>query len=120
MAQETPDVTLKHIVDLPDGTFIVEYPDGRLERVHDQTDWARLDTLSDEEIDVSCADDPDWQDLQTIDWSKLTPLPVARKKPISIRLDEDVLSFFKRQGSGYQKRINAVLRSFVDQCHNAP
>jgi len=35
------------------------------------------------------------------------------KTPISIRLDDDVLAFFKEGGAGYQKRINAVLRSYM-------
>jgi uncharacterized protein (DUF4415 family) len=39
----------------------------------------------------------------------------AKKKAISIRLDEDVLDFFKREGEGYQRRINAVLRSYMQQ-----
>ena len=38
-----------------------------------------------------------------------------KKKAISIRIDEDVLDFFKHEGGGYQRRMNAVLRSFVHQ-----
>ncbi|MEZ5890514.1 MAG: BrnA antitoxin family protein [Xanthobacteraceae bacterium] len=38
-----------------------------------------------------------------------------KKKAISIRVDEDVLNFFKQQGTGYQRRINAVLRSYMEQ-----
>ena len=37
------------------------------------------------------------------------------KKAISIRLDEDVLAFFKSEGDGYQRRMNAVLRSYMVQ-----
>ncbi|MGA2994585.1 BrnA antitoxin family protein [Bradyrhizobium sp.] len=39
----------------------------------------------------------------------------ARKKAISIRVDEDVLDYFKSQGDGYQRRMNAVLRSYMRQ-----
>jgi uncharacterized protein (DUF4415 family) len=39
----------------------------------------------------------------------------ARKKGICIRVDEDVLDFFKKEGEGYQRRINAVLRSYMQQ-----
>jgi len=39
----------------------------------------------------------------------------ARKKAISIRVDEDVLDFFKKEGGGYQRRMNAVLRSYMEQ-----
>lgn len=36
------------------------------------------------------------------------------KTPVTIRLDPDVLAFFKAQGKGYQTRINAVLRAFME------
>jgi uncharacterized protein (DUF4415 family) len=40
--------------------------------------------------------------------------PVPAKTSISLRLDADVLEWFKRQGPGYQTRMNAVLRAFKD------
>ena len=40
--------------------------------------------------------------------------PVGAKTSISLRVDADVLEWFKAQGSGYQTRINAVLRAFKD------
>lgn len=42
----------------------------------------------------------------------LKPLP--SKASISLRVDQDVLEWFKAQGAGYQTRINAVLRAFRD------
>jgi len=36
------------------------------------------------------------------------------KEPVSIRLDRDVMEWFRRQGKGYQTRINAVLRTYVE------
>ena len=36
------------------------------------------------------------------------------KKPVTLRLDRDVLEWFKSTGKGYQTRINAVLRSYVE------
>jgi uncharacterized protein (DUF4415 family) len=36
------------------------------------------------------------------------------KKAVSMRIDEDVLKWFKRQGRGYQTRMNAVLRAWVE------
>jgi uncharacterized protein (DUF4415 family) len=101
------------VADLDDGTYIVEHEDGRLERKKDQTDWARIDALTEEEIEAAARADPDWDGLLDLDWSKVEITRPARKQPISIRLDEDVLDFFKRGGAGYQKRINAVLRSYV-------
>ena len=74
-----------------------------------QTNLEKLRKLTDEEIDASIAGDPDWDEES---WSDAVVV-VTKKQPISIRIDEDVLDFFKKQGAGYQKRINAVLRSYM-------
>jgi uncharacterized protein (DUF4415 family) len=111
--KRTKEHIVRLVADLPDGTFIVEHPDGRLERKRSQTDWARVDATTDEEIEKSIANDPDWAEFKDIDWSKAEVVVPIKKRAISIRLDADVLNFFKRGGGGYQRRINAVLRSFM-------
>lgn len=78
-----------------------------------KTDWARVDALTDEDIERAMRDDPDWQDLMDIDWSKAEIVIPQKKKAISIRLDEDIVNFFQASGKGYQTRINAVLRHFI-------
>lgn len=40
--------------------------------------------------------------------------PVPSKELISLRIDQDVIEWFKAQGPGYQTRINSVLRAFRD------
>jgi uncharacterized protein (DUF4415 family) len=99
---------------LPDGSSIVEHADGRLERRRSQTDWAAVDALTDEQIEDAVARDPDAVPLD-FDWSEAVLVFPAKKKAISIRIDEDVLNFFKKSGEGYQKRMNAVLRSYMQQ-----
>lgn len=79
-----------------------------------KTDWARVDALTDEEITEAVANDPDAVPID-IDWSDAVLVVPPRKKAISIRVDEDVLDFFKREGEGYQRRMNAVLRSYMEQ-----
>src|SRR5580700_4267148 len=79
-----------------------------------KTDWARVDALTDDEIAAAVADDPDAVPIN-IDWSDAVLVIPPRKKAISIRVDEDVLDFFRREGDGYQRRINAVLRSYMQQ-----
>jgi len=79
-----------------------------------RTDWARVDALTDEDIAKAVADDPDAAPID-VDWSDAVLVIPPKKKAISIRVDEDVLDFFKRQGEGYQRRINAVLRSYMQQ-----
>jgi uncharacterized protein (DUF4415 family) len=80
-----------------------------------KTDWARVDAMTDEEVEASIANDPDWAEFKDVDWSDAVLVIPARKKAISIRVDEDVLDYFKSQGEGYQRRINAVLRSYMLQ-----
>jgi uncharacterized protein (DUF4415 family) len=71
--------------------------------------------MTDAEIEASVANDPDWREFKDIDWSKAVLIIPPKKKAISIRVDEDVLDFFKQEGSGYQRRMNAVLRSYMQQ-----
>ncbi len=106
------------VASLPDGTRIIEHTDGRLERRTSRTDWTRLDAMTDEEVEASIANDPDWAEFRDIDWSNAVFVVPAKKKAISIRVDEDVLDFFKKDGEGYQRRMNAVLRSYMDQKKN--
>ena len=80
-----------------------------------KTDWARVDALTDEEVEAAIASDPDWKEFRDIDWTDAVLVMPPKKKAISIRVDEDVLDFFKREGEGYQRRINAVLRSYMQQ-----
>jgi uncharacterized protein (DUF4415 family) len=77
-----------------------------------KTDAGHLRQLSDAQISQAVADDADAAPLD-MDWSKATVVVPAKKQSISIRLDEDVIAFFKGMGSGYQTKINAVLRSFM-------
>ncbi len=77
-----------------------------------QTDWERLDSMTDDEIDFS-------------DLEEVTPelfaqgivrrglKPTSKKEQITIRLDRDVLLWFRSQGKGYQTRINDLLRAYM-------
>jgi uncharacterized protein (DUF4415 family) len=78
-----------------------------------KTDWAALDALTDEQIEESIKNDPDWS--EDWNWGDAVLVIPPKKKAISIRVDEDVLDYFKKEGAGYQRRMNAVLRSYVQQ-----
>ncbi|TLG78574.1 BrnA antitoxin family protein [Methylocystis sp. B8] len=71
--------------------------------------------MTDVELDAAVASDPDWAEFEPIDWSKAEVVVPAKKQAISIRLDQDLIDYFKAQGPGYQRRINAVLRSYMRQ-----
>jgi uncharacterized protein (DUF4415 family) len=73
-----------------------------------KTDWKRIDALRDEDIDFSEIPElgPDFF-ARAIIW----PGP---KKQITLRIDPDVLTFFRKQGRGYQTVINAILRKYME------
>ena len=57
-------------------------------------------------------DPPDLNDIEP-EWMPVVQEVVPQKIPISLRVDPDVLAFFKEQGPGYQTRMNAVLRGYM-------
>jgi uncharacterized protein (DUF4415 family) len=79
-----------------------------------KTDWAAVDALTDEQIAEAVRNDPDAAPID-LDWSDAVLVIPPKKTAISIRVDDDVLDYFKQQGAGYQRRINAVLRSYMEQ-----
>jgi uncharacterized protein (DUF4415 family) len=79
-----------------------------------KTDWAAVDALTDQQIEAAVRNDPDAVPLD-FNWDDAVLVIPSKKKAISIRVDEDVLDFFKKEGDGYQRRINAVLRSYMQQ-----
>jgi uncharacterized protein (DUF4415 family) len=85
-----------------------------LDNLKSRTDWERLESSSDEEIESVVESDPD-AELLDADWFRKAQVvdPSVDKKQITIRLDEDIIEFFKQEGSGYQTRINDVLRVYV-------
>jgi uncharacterized protein (DUF4415 family) len=86
-----------------------------IERGEDRTDWARVDAMTEEELEAAIASDPDWADIPRDWYEHATPhYPESMRKQLSLRIDPDILAWFKRQGPGYRKRINAALRAFVE------
>ena len=74
----------------------------------DHTDWVRLQKQAEGEInysDIPETDENFWADAEIV-------IP-ERKVHLSIRLDEDIVEWFKQFGRGYQTRINTVLRSYI-------
>ena len=79
-----------------------------------ETDWKRIDTMKDEDIDFS-------------DIPEITPemfaravvrrnfKPIPRKKQLTLRVDSDVVDWYKKQGPGYQTRINSLLRAYMKE-----
>jgi uncharacterized protein (DUF4415 family) len=78
-----------------------------------ETDWAALDALTDEDIDKAIAEDPDAAPVLDEEWFKHAILTIPAKTATSIRIDSDVIDWFKSEGKGWQTRMNAVLRAYV-------
>lgn len=77
-----------------------------------QTDWDRVDALEDDDIDLS--DSPEvTPEMFARAVARRGLKPVEPKKQVTLRLDADVLEWFKAQGRGYQSRINALLREYM-------
>jgi uncharacterized protein (DUF4415 family) len=74
-----------------------------------RTDWEWITKMKDEEIDYS--DIPPIRDNFFNEASVRWP---ENKKQVTLRIDPDVIEFFKKQGKGYQTMINAVLRKYVE------
>lgn len=74
-----------------------------------RTDWTRLTSMEDDEINYS--DIPPLDD----DFFAQGELRLPKAKPlISLRIDPEVLAWFRAQGPGYQTRMNAVLRKYME------
>lgn len=74
-----------------------------------RTDWERLRESDDRSINYSDipATSPEF-------WARARLVLPPRKVPMSLRIDEDVVAWFRSQGGRYQTRMNAVLRAYVD------
>ncbi|HWB50638.1 MAG TPA: BrnA antitoxin family protein [Stellaceae bacterium] len=81
---------------------------------HPRTDWARVDALTDEEIEAAVRNDPDAAPIVDEEWfAGATVVMPKPKEQISIRLDVDVLEHFRKYPR-YQTRINAILRAAME------
>ena len=81
-----------------------------------ETDWQRLDEMTDSEIDLS--DCPEVTPEQFAQAVVRQGLPAEKNKAqVTLRIDSDVLEWFKSQGRGYQTRINSLLRAYMEAHH---
>jgi uncharacterized protein (DUF4415 family) len=81
---------------------------GKNTKKQSKTDWKRIDAMREEDIDHS--------DIPRLgpDFFKNAILWPGPKQQITLRVDPDVLTFFRNHGRGYQTTINAVLRKYME------
>ena len=99
---------------LVDGKVYKIAADGSLRPLKDKTNWTRVNALTDAEIEAAVASDPDAAPIADEAWFARARRSHLGKEHISIKLDADVLAFFRKDGPRYQTRINDVLRAFVE------
>lgn len=79
------------------------------------SDWRRVDAQTDANIRRAIRTDPDAAPEVDAGWFKSARVVMPEpKQAVSLRLDREVMQWFKNQGKGYQTRINAVLRAYMN------
>lgn len=82
-----------------------------------RTNWEQVDSIKDKDIDFSDLPKVSAEQFaRAIVRKKLKP--VAKKTQITLRLDTDVLNWFRAQGKGYQTNINNLLKAYVEANEN--
>jgi uncharacterized protein (DUF4415 family) len=94
-------------------------PTGKASTNEPTTDWERLRRMSDADIHAAVASDPDIIPTDEDFWGTAKVVLPQRKPTITIRLDADVLAWLKDYGKGYQTRINAILRAYMNAQNNS-
>lgn len=82
-------------------------------RLNVQPDYARLDAMTEEDIARQIADDPDAPEFTDEMFAQATWVEPPSKQLLSLRIDRDIVKWFRDTGKNYQSRMNAVLRSYV-------
>lgn len=109
----TTNKPLTQAVLTDDGRVLIRQPDGSLAEAEGKTDWARVDAQSDEDTDLTEIPEATPEMFaRAIVREGLKP--VETKKQITLRIDADVLAWFRAQGAGYQSRINQLLRAYME------
>src|SRR5271157_2104383 len=89
-----------------------EKPTGRVS-AKEGTDWRRVRSLTDRQIRHAIEGDPEARPTDADFWKHARVVIPKTKQIVTIRLDRDLLEWFRKQ-KGYQTRINAVLRTYMD------
>ena len=86
---------------------------GTISKTKPTIDWRRVCAMADDEIRAGIVDDPDARPTDEAFWKDARVVMPRRKETVTIRLDADLLDWFRSEG-GYQTRINAILRAYMN------
>ena len=93
---------------MKDKSTLVKYTREELKHVADETDWEKVDAMSDEEVYQDALSDKDAQPTDETFWEN-APLPSH-----FMSIDPDLLKWFKARTVDYEAQINIVLRSYME------
>jgi uncharacterized protein (DUF4415 family) len=82
-------------------------------RGEDRTDWAKVDAMTEADLERAIAEDEDERDLEP-DWTRAELVMPRPRQSVHLRVDPEVVDFFKAGGKGHITRMQAVLRAYVD------
>jgi len=85
----------------------------KAKRAESRTDLGKVDAMSDEELERVIAEDEDERSLRP-DWTRAKLILPRAKQSVHLRLEQDIIDFFKRRGRGHISRMQAVLKAYVD------
>lgn len=82
----------------------------------DKTDWKRLRSMTEEELEAAIDADPDTERITDEMWAKAKVVIPKQKVSIHLRVDNDIFDFFKKEseGRGHLTLMNAVLRRYME------
>jgi uncharacterized protein (DUF4415 family) len=92
---------------------------GNTSKTEPATDWKRLRTMTDEEVHAAITADPDIEPTDEAFWKDARIVIPRRKETVTIDLDADLLEWFRNE-RGYQTRINAILRAYMNAQNRHP
>lgn len=86
---------------------------GSTSKTEPTTDWKRLRTMTDEEVHTAVTSDPDIRPTDEAFWKDARVVLPKPKATVTMRLDADLLAWFRSE-RGYQTKINAILRAYMN------
>jgi uncharacterized protein (DUF4415 family) len=96
-------------------THIKSYTAAELKarRAESRTDFSKVDAMTDDELERLVAADEDERGISA-DWTQAKLVLPQPKQSVHLRLDKEIISFFKSEGKGHIARMQAVLKAYVD------
>jgi uncharacterized protein (DUF4415 family) len=95
-------------------THIKNYTAAELKarRVESGTDLNKVDAMTDAELEQAIAGDEEERDLYP-EWTQAKLVVPEPKQSVHLRLEQEIIDYFKAQGKGHISRMQAVLKAYV-------